>query len=63
MFGLLFAKLYYKLKHTKTMNGWDVAIIMIIGGYFLYPCMHIAECFVKTKRLQQKSRIKIVSLK
>lgn len=58
MFGPLFAKLYYKLKHAKTMNGWDVAIIMIIGGSFLYPCMHIAVCFVKTKRLQQKAELK-----
>ncbi len=55
MFGLLFAKLYYKLKHTKTMNGWDVAIIMIIGGYFLYPCMHIAECFVKTTTTKKQN--------
>lgn len=58
LFGILFVLRWHKLLNPIAMNGWDVAIVMIISGFVLYLFARMVNCFIKRVNEGNKERIK-----
>ncbi len=40
------------------MNGWDIAVIMIMAGFVLYLFARMVNCFIKRLNDSKRDRIK-----